>query len=537
MEKANKKGSFIKQAAILAGAGMLVRFIGFLYRPPMTALIGDTGNAIYGAGYQVYNLLLILSSAGLPAAIGKMVSERIALKQYKNAHRVFRVAFAISGSLGFLFMLIMFLFAKPIAVNICKIPDAYYTLISLAPTIFIVAVMSAFRGYFQGMNTMVPTAFSQIVEQMFNAFFSVFLAWVLVKQSVALGAAGGTLGTGIGALAGLLVVLFAYFLIKPDVHRRMKREDPRIVQESSVYLGKVLISTAMPIIIGTAIYSITNLADMSMVMGRLLDSGAFTSEQAEVLYGQLQGKFVVLTTLPVAISTSIATAAIPNIAASVALKDTESVNRKITTAIRISMIISIPSAIGMGVLADQILKMLFPVTPDGGGLLKVGAVAVIFLALSQIVTGTLQGIGHFKVPAINAVFGAIVKIVLNYFLIVIPFINVYGAVLSTIGCYIVASLLNLRKLVKITHIRPNYISIIWKPIAASAAMGVCCYFSYQLFFNFTQSNAVSTLIAILLGMAVYGVIMLLIQGITREDIKLLPMGNKINGLLDSIGFQ
>ena len=220
MEKTTRGSSFVKQAAILAAASLIVRFIGFLYRLPMTDIIGDEGNAIYAAGYQVYNFLLILSSAGLPAAIGKMVSERISLGEYKNAHKVFQVSLLVSGGLSFVFMIALLLTSKLIAVNICKIPDAYYTLLSLAPTIFIVGIMSVFRGYFQGMNNMVPTAVSQIVEQIFNAVFSVLLSWLLISKSVALSAAGGTTGTGIGALAGLIIVFLAYGTQKDRIKRR-----------------------------------------------------------------------------------------------------------------------------------------------------------------------------------------------------------------------------------------------------------------------------------------------------------------------------
>lgn len=528
MSGKRKGGSFIKQAAILAGASLLVRFIGFLYRPPMTAMIGDEGNAIYAAGYQVYNFLLILSSAGLPAAIGKMVAERIALKQYRNAHNVFRVALYAASGIGFVFMILLIVLARPIADNICKIPGAYYTLVSLAPTVFIVAIMSVYRGYFQGMRTMVPTAISQVVEQIFNASASLILAYTLVKHSVALGAAGGTSGTGIGALMGLLVILFSYNIIKPDIHNRMEKERFYAPEESSRDILKVLFSTAMPIIIGTAIYSITNLADMSMVMSRLLASGAFSENEATALYGQLQGKYVVLTTLPVAISTAMATAAVPNIAAAMAVNDIAGVKRKINTAIRIAMIISIPAAVGMGVLADEILMLLFPSVPSGGNLLRVGSAAIIFLALSQIVTGTLQGIGRVKDPAISAAFGGVVKIILNYFLIVIPGINVVGAVISTIACYIVASTLNILALFRATGVKPDFLAVLLKPTIAAGVMGLCCYGTNRLIFTFTESNAAATLFAIVIGMIAYSVIMYAIKGITKADISLIPGGKKIN---------
>ena len=533
MEK-KKGGSFIKQAAILAAASMIVRFIGFLYRVPMTAIIGDSGNAIYSAGYQVYNFLLILSSAGLPAAIGKMVSERLALKQYRNAHRVFKVSLAFSSAMGLFFMVLLMLFAEPIAVNICKIPGAYYTLLTLAPTIFIVGIMSVLRGYFQGMNNMVPTAFSQIVEQIFNAVFSVLLAYIFIKQSVALSAAGGTAGTGIGAFAGLIVMLFVYWLNSKSINKRNRRPVRGYEIESTSEILKILLSTAVPIIIGTAIYSITNLVDMSMVMSRLLESGAFTNEEAEVLYGQLQGKYVVLTTLPVAISTSIATAAVPNIAASMALKDKVSVEHKINTAIKISMIISVPAAIGMAVLADQILLMLFPTVPEGGSLLRIGSISIIFLALSQIVTGTLQGIGKVRIPAINAFWGAVTKIFFNYILIVIPAINVKGAVISTIACYAVASSLNLLALKRITRMRLKLTDLLFKPIFASLIMGAVCYGAYKGLFMVLPNNTIITLVSILISVIVYFFVMLFIKGILKEDIYMLPGGRKLASICEKL---
>ncbi|MCI8341746.1 MAG: polysaccharide biosynthesis protein [Firmicutes bacterium] len=532
-----ESGSFVKQAAILASAGLLVRFMGFLYRLPMTALIGDSGNAIYGAGYQVYNFLLILSSAGLPAAIGKMVSERLALKQFRNAHRVFVVSMTLCASVSFILMILLIIFAKDVAVKICRIPEAYYTLLTLAPTIFIVGVMSVFRGYFQGMNDMTPTALSQVVEQLFNAVFSVLLAWLLVKKGVAYGAAGGTAATGIGALAGLVVVASVYIMIKPSIaaalRRNRRRRKTRV--ESVGRITKILLSTAIPIIIGTAIYSITNLADMSMVMDRLLASKAFTEDEATALYGQLQGKYVVLTTLPVAISTSMATAAVPNIAASVALRDRRAVERKINMAIKIAMVISIPAAVGMGVLAHQIMHMLFPTAPDGGELLTIGSISIIFLALSQIVTGTLQGIGKVKVPAINAAFGAVVKIILNYILIVIPEINVKGAVISTIFCYVIASLLNLVALIREAKFTPDLVGALIKPAAASFVMGICCYFSYKLFDFVKFGNTPSTILAILISVAVYSVVLLLMKGLSKSEILAMPAGSKIVRVLGRFG--
>lgn len=531
--KAKKKGgSFIKQAAILAAASLLVRFLGFIYRLPLTNMIGDEGNAIYAGGYYIYTFLLILSSAGLPAAISKLVSERIALKQYRNAHRVFQAALAISTSLGAFFAILLFLTAHQMA-NLIGIPDSYYSILTLCPTLVIVAIMSVFRGYFQGMHTMVPTAISQIIEQVFNAFFSVYLAWVFLSvnvpegltKNIPLASAGGTMGTGIGALAGLVVVIFAYSLIRPYLLWRAERCRQPYEESKRQLIGRVL-QTAWPIIAGTAVFSITNLIDMGMVVNILQTTG-FSEAEASALYGQLSGKYVTLTTLPVTISTAIATAVLPSIAASVKLREKKQVRRKMALTYRISMIISVPAAVGISALGPQIIQMLFPRASDGGMLLTVGGISIIFLALCQTSTGILQGIGHIKVPVVGAILGAITKVILNLLLIRIPSINVLGAVLSTTGCYLVAAVFNVIMLSRKTGTRFDFMGSFLKPVIGSVAMAAGTLGSYHLFFALIGSNTIATLLAICVAVAVYGLVMLLIKGIMEEDLQTVPGGGKL----------
>lgn len=535
--KAKKKGgSFIKQAAILAAASLLVRFLGFIYRLPLTNMIGDEGNAIYAGGYYIYTFLLILSSAGLPAAISKLVSERIALKQYRNAHRVFQAALAISTSLGAFFAILLFLTAHQMA-NLIGIPDSYYSILTLCPTLVIVAIMSVFRGYFQGMHTMVPTAISQIIEQVFNAFFSVYLAWVFLSvnvpegltKNIPLASAGGTMGTGIGALAGLVVVIFAYSLIRPYLLWRAERCRQPYEESKRQLIGRVL-QTAWPIIAGTAVFSITNLIDMGMVVNILQTTG-FSEAEASALYGQLSGKYVTLTTLPVTISTAIATAVLPSIAASVKLREKKQVRRKMALTYRISMIISVPAAVGISALGPQIIQMLFPRASDGGMLLTVGGISIIFLALCQTSTGILQGIGHIKVPVVGAILGAITKVILNLLLIRIPSINVLGAVLSTTGCYLVAAVFNVIMLSRKTGTRFDFMGSFLKPVIGSVAMAAGTLGSYHLFFALIGSNTIATLLAICVAVAVYGLVMLLIKGIMEEDLRTVPGGGKLIRIL------
>lgn len=530
-----KSSSFVKQAAVLAAAGILVRIFGFIYRVPLTNMIGDEGNGIYSAGYYIYTFFLVMSSSGLPAAISKMVSEKLAVGQFKEAHRIFRVSLLAASVIGLAGSLIMFFGASWFA-TLIKSPRSYYTLLTLSPTIFIVAVMAVFRGYFQGMNTTVPTAVSQIVEQIFNAFFSVLLAWLLVKKSVELGAAGGTAGTGIGALAGLLFIIFIYCVVRKSILRRARKNSSHCVPQSNRKIALDLFKIAIPIITGTAIFSMTNLIDMQMVMSRLTFNGAFSTSEAEALYGQLTGKYVTLTTLPVSVSTALATAVLPNIAASVVRKEKEVVKNKINITLRLTMIISIPAAVGIGVLGDQILQLLFPRYPGGGILLKVGAISIIFLALSQIVTGVLQGIGKVYTPAFNALIGALFKVPLNYFLIAIPSVNVVGAVISTIVCYMVASILNLIALVRATDVVPDFSGILVKPLVSSVVMALGCYVFYNLLFMATSSNFISTIVAIIMAVIIYAVFMVIIKGLNKEDLMLMPKGSSIVKVFEKYGW-
>lgn len=533
-------GSFVKMAAILAAAGLLVRVLGFLYRLPLTNMIGNRGNGIYSAGYYIYNFFLIMSSAGLPVAISKMISEKIAYGEYTNAKKIFKVSMLVSGGLSFLCALIMAI-GTTLLRYYCEtnnVTDSLWyrstwCLYSLSPTIFIVGIMAVYRGYFQGFNTTVPTAVSQLIEQIFNAFFSVYLAWLLVGYGVEFGAAGGTMGTGIGALAGLFILVFYYIKSKKN-RNAIYADDKRNYRiEGNREIALNLAKIAIPIITGTAIFSMTNFVDMAMVDSRLAAAG-FDAKKIEDLYGQLTGKYVTLSTLPVSISTAVATAVIPSIAASMARKEHKIVQSKVDTALRVTMMISIPAAAGLGALGRQILEMLFPRYPEGGALITVGSFSVIFLALSQISTGVLQGIGKVKTPAYNALWGALTKIPVNYVLIAIPQINVVGAVISTTVCYIVCSVLNFRALVKATGVKPDYVGMLVKPGISAAAMSVGAIGSYYGIFALVPSNTFASLTAILIAMVVYFAAMILVKGFKKEDLKMMPAGTKLISLLEKI---
>ncbi len=538
--KNSKAMNLVRQGAILAFAGIFARFIGFLYRMPLTAMLGDQGNAVYSSGYYIYTLFLIISSAGLPAAISKMVSERIALDKHREAHSIFRISLIFAFFTGALSMFVLY-FGAVWLERFGGVTGSRYAIMTLAPTVFIVSIMSCFRGYFQGMKSTMPTAISQVIEQIMNALFSILMCYVLLNAtfsanlvggSIAGAAAGGTIGTGVGALVGLVTLIFIYNRYKGEIYSDVRRDRTPVKKSSKLLLE--LVSTSVPIILGAAVFSITNIIDMRMIMSRLMDSGAFTNNQAEVLYGQLTGKYLVLTSLPISISTSLATASIPEIAEEIALRNNNAANEKINFTVKLTMIISIPAAIGISVLANQILWFLFPTSPDGGILLMVGGISVIFLSLTQIMGGMLQGISKYYIPVFAAICGACVKIILNYFLVAVPAINVIGAVIGTIACYMIASIIDCYYVQKTTNIKFDYGGLFIKPILSALFMGLVVIASYKIMFlalgvvfSGYLSNAASMIISVCLGVISYFVSLYKNGGLSKDEIYNMPFGKKI----------
>jgi stage V sporulation protein B len=545
MSPAAKKNSFMKQAAILAAASLFVRFVGFLYNLPFNAFVGDVGTGYYQVAYQIYVFALVVSSMGLPAAVSKMVSERLALKQYRNAHEVFKQSMIFAVAVGTVCAVALAFGAGWIADMTGK-PQAVYAIRTLSPTVLIVAVMAVFRGYFQGMRSTVPTAVSQCVEQVFNALFSLLLAYIMIggkegieasanglldPKRIEYAAAGGAAGTGFGAVAGLAVVAVLYAVVAFPIKQRAARDRRYSNRERRGELLLSVIKTALPIIIGTAVYSISNIVDSVMIHNRMEASGAFTAGQIDALFGQYSGKYLQLTNLPVSLSMALAVAVIPSIAGSKATLDHSAVENKINMALRVSMLISIPAAVGLSVLGDPIVSMLFPKYPEGGFLLKYGAFAIVFLAVTQISTGILQGIGRINIPVIGAVAGVSVKVLLNYFLIADPDIGIMGAVISTCACAVVAAAVGLIFLWKYTGVTPDWAGAFVKPALSAAAMGLSCFASYHAFMALSSHNAVSALTSVLVSVAVYFVCMVLIKGFRREDLEMLPVSRKLVRLL------
>jgi len=525
MPRPSKGGtSFVRQAAILAAASLFVRFIGFAYRIPLTHLIGDEGNALYGAAYNIYGVAVVISSGALPASISRLVSERLAKREFYNAHEMFKTSMIFALVAGAIVGLAMW-FGAEFMLSFMHQPEAFYALRALAPTLFFVAMLAVFRGYFQGMKTAIPTALSQVLEQIVNVAFSVLLAFALYRASGLEAAVGGaSAGTGIGAIAGLGVVIVIYGIMSRTFKWRAARDNnPR---ESRYSQFKVLLFTTLPIVFGMVVFQLTNIIDIRMASSRMLAAGYFSESEVRALVGQFTGKFILLITLPAALSFALSSAIIPEITSSKVKMETAAIKHKTDMALRIAMILSIPAAVGLAVLADPIIALLFPGHPGGGWLIRYGSVAIVFMALCNVLTGTLQGLGYVKLPAIAAVFGVATKIPVNYALIGERSINILGAVISTIICYAVAAAINMYFLYKHTRILPSLASAFIKPFVAAVGMGMICYVAYHTM-DMLIPTPLATLVALAAGAGAYVMFMCVIKGFRESDLMAAPLPNMI----------
>jgi len=538
MTEPRQNKGYLHGAAILAAGVMIVRIIGAIFRIPLANILGTDGMSTWTVAFSVYQFFIILSSAGMPAAISKLVAERASLGRHDEAHRVFHVALAIAVSFGAVCMCVLFFGAERLTGAI-NAPRSYYSLMTLSPTVFIVAIIAIFRGYFQGLGTTVPTAVSQVVEQIFNAVFSVVLAGAFMglaaahTDPAAFGAAGGTAGTGVGAVFGLFTIIIYYLLNRRSIRKKTRFSAIKNVtakKESTRKLAWLIIRTAMPIIAGTAVLSFTNLIDATMVTARLV-SGGFSVSEADIMFGYLS-KYSHVITLPISIAAVFSLASIPSISSSNAKKDAPAVESKINSALRMTMLICVPAAAGLLVLGSSIIAMLFRQFPEGGFLLQIGAANVVFMALNQILTGPLQATGYLKIPVLAALAGSFVKIAANQFLIPLPFINIRGAVIGTSLCYITAASINWYWLKKKAGIRIQFKKLMLKPVLSSVIMGVLCFAIYRGSTLIGLGNTVSTLCAIAAGFAAYLFFMVKFRGLEKDDIRLLPYGKKITSALE-----
>jgi stage V sporulation protein B len=505
-------------------------------------MISTEGMAYYSAVYYIYTLLITLSIAGYPVAISRMVSERLTFGDHYGAHRVFRISLCVMGIIGAVSALVMWIFAEPIAGSLKNLEGAVYGMRAIAPALFFVPVMSAFMGYFQGMRNMRPSAAVQVIEQLFRVIVGLILASLLIGKGQEYAAAGATFGATAGTIAGLILILLIYFrkVRKPEFREELTRS--RLTFAGSERpLHKVLgtlFAITIPIMIGAAIMPIMGNIDLIIVSERLSSAG-WDGDQVRSMYGQLTAMASPLVSLPYAITQSIAVSLVPTVVNAFKMRDHEFLGRNITLSMRMGVIISLPCSVGIIVLAEPILKMLYfkqqadAIAAVPG--LRILAVGIVFLTLIQTFTGVLQGVERQMRPVANLFAGAGVKAVMTYVLTGIKSVNILGAAMGTTAAYMVAAALDYRAMKKFTQTNIEWKLVIIRPIISAAAMGVCAYGAYRLCL-IAGSNSIAALAGVLVGGLVYVIMIFAVGAIRREELEKLPRGQTFLKLYDKAFF-
>ncbi|MCQ2553109.1 MAG: polysaccharide biosynthesis protein [Clostridia bacterium] len=525
----SKSKSFVLGAAVLGIAGLITKLLGAIFRIPLTNIIGASGMAYYQTAYPVYVMLLMISTSGLPTAISRMVAERRAQQQYYEAHRVFKVSFKLMSFLGIVTGVGIFCLAPAIS-RLQMEPDAVYAMRSIAPALLLCPIMSCFRGFFQGRRTMIPTAISQVAEQLFRVGLGLGLAYYLLRVDAAHAAAGASFGASAGAIFGLLAVVFVYFKKKGEIEGEFGEDRQAI--KSEVALLKEILIIAVPVTLGASVMPILNGIDTLIVKRRLLALG-YDAEVARTLFGELSGMAAPIINFPMVFSQAVCMSIVPVITDAWKRDDKEFVQYNAALGLRYALLVMLPCAFGMIVLSKPIMKLLYPrqvaSAVSAAGCLAIYAVGMIFFSIIHTLTGILQGMGKQIIPVLNLCVGAVVKVVVTYTLTGVDFINVKGAAIGTVCAYFVAAILNYTAMKRYTHAKVDFNVTIVKPIIASAVMAAIAWLVYMAaVHNF--GNAMSTLLAILAGMVVYAIMIFATRAITAEDLETIPKLRKLAGL-------
>lgn len=530
------KNNFLKGAAILAIAGVLVKVIGAFYRIPLGNIMPEEGMGYYQVGYQLYVLLVAVSTSGFPTATSKIIAEKRAYGDYNGAHKIFKVSFIGFLIAGILSSLVVLVGAKPI-LSFMDNPNSYYALLALVPALLFVPIMSAFRGYFQGMQDMVPTAVSQLIEQIFRAGAALSLAYLLLDRGAKVAAGGASFGASAGAIAGTIIIILIYFKNRKKIMIEVN-SSKNFEEETVSTIIKNILYIAIPITIGASIVPIINAVDATLVT-RILQQLGYTEVQASAKFAQISAYAQTLINFPQVLSVAMAMSLVPSISDAFSRKDKEGIKNTTNSGIRTTLLIGLPSAMGLFVLAKPIIGLIYysktdAVITETGQILAILAISLVFLTLVQSLTAILQGIGKPMVPVKNLAIGAIAKIVLTYALVRIPGIEVKGAAISTVVTYVIAAALNLYGVKKYTNVEIKVVDTILKPVLAAGIMGVVVKIAYSVGLGIVGSK-LSTVISIAIGAVVYGISILAVGGITTEDLQAFPKGDKIAKLLKKIG--
>ncbi len=543
MGKKRSSTGFLVQGSILAIASIVSRIIGLLYRIPLIGIIGDVGMDYYATAFEIYNNLLIISSYSLPLAVSKLVAAEMSRGRKKNAFRIFRGALAFATLTGGIAALILFFGAEAFTVAM-KTPFSIFAVRVLIPTLVIVAVLGVLRGFFQGLGSMMPTAISQVLEQIANAIVSIWAAYVLYQYGMkvgailgnqenyaaAYGAAGGTLGTGIGALTALLFSCFVLFAYMYAYKRQTKREGLAKV-DSYRHIFHTLIITIIPVLLSTTIYNCNTLVDMA-IFKNIANAQGYSALDISTWNGVYTGRYKTLINVPISIASALAASSVPALTAAYTKKNLDEVRSQINSAIRFIMLISIPCAVGMGVLAEPILKLvhLSDETGMAAVMLRYGAISIVFFSLSTLSNGLLQGIDRMKEPVKNAAIALVLHVVVLVVLMYAFKLNIYAVIFANAAFGLIMSFLNALSIHKYVGYKQEVMKTFLIPGLSAAMMGVVVWAVYKGLHYLLRINAIATILSILIGAVVYFALVLLLKGMGEAELRRLPKGHLLVNL-------
>lgn len=547
MGKKAKKESFIQGIIAIMFSQVIIKILGLVYKLYLTNKegFGDEGNAIYSSGFQIYALLLTLSSIGVPNAISKLVSERLAIGDNKGAHRIFKVAFVTFALIGTCGTCILFFGANYIANTFLRIPEAELTLVALSPSIFFVSIASAIRGYFNGRGQMSTSAKSQTLEQVFKSLLTIIFVEIIAtfsSSNTTLMASGANLATTCATFLG-----FAYLHLYYKERRKEVWQDVNSSVNTKNERIKTIIRKTMLVAIPISLSSMLSVVNKNIdafTVVRGLET-FLTGAEAKIQYGILGGKVDTLTSLPLSFNIAFAVALVPAVATAIAKKDIYTAQKRISYSLLLTILIGLPCTVGMFMFAEPILNLLFPNAAEGATVLKISSLTILFTMLAQTINGALQGMGKVMIPIIGLACGAFTKLILNLVLIPIPEIGVNGAVIGSVVCHIISFMISFVILNKHIKINFNYVKCIIKPIIATIIMVICSWFVY-INLGASIPNTISiilginaqkiaTILSIVTAIVIYGICLIILKVFTKEEVYMLPCGEKIYKMFYKLG--
>ena len=544
----NTAKNVLIQGTILAAASIIAKIIGLLYRIPLFNILGDVGNSYYSTANEIYSIILMISSFSLPLAVSRLMSERIQKGEMRNANRVFLCSMRFAVLSGAILALVTYAFAGVLTKYVMNVEYAKYGLRVLAPVILIFAITGVFRGFFQGFSNMVPTALSQVIEQIVNALVSIWGAWVLMDYGKSLvlqgenelvapgwGAAGATFGTVASVTIALLFMMYLYARFNRRF-RHAVRKDRTLKRESSRYLYRILILTILPIILSTLVYNISNVLDQG-IFNAILKSQNYTEKQYATIWGIYTGRFRVLMNVPLSLASSLGPAVVPSLTAAVAAKDKASAVRTVHSSTRYTMIVTIPCAFGMAALGGPIIQMLFHPDsgmPLSGGIMQAGAAVIILYALSTLTTAILQGLGRLREPLIHNAVALVIHVIALVVMLRYLNLNIYAVLYSNAVFALVVCILNALSIRRFIYYQQDLKKTYLIPLISSIIMAFGCYAIWYVL-NKVFGNSFATILAILCGIIIYLISLVAFRGLTEPEMRRLPKGDVLVGLFRKMG--